>query len=120
MKRLIISGLSLLLTVGITALAVQAQEKTAYNPTTHGRTPSSVSQITPFDLVSQAYRGYFKSQGVPGYQSLITAYQGGQIDALSLVKSAIDDNKLSQSVLNDREYINAVDDNLKDLQLLGR
>lgn len=107
MKRLIISGLSIFMMVGATTPAIRAQE------TTNNRT---VSQLTPFSLVTQAYRGYFKNQGIPGYQRFIAAYQNGQIDARDLVKSAIATNQLSEEALTDQGYINAVKVNLEGLQ----
>lgn len=115
MKRIIVNGLSLLLMVGATAPAVRA-EGTAYNPTSHGSASSFVSNITPFSLVTQAYRGYFKEQGIPGYQRFVSAYQNGQIDAKTLVKSAIAANQLSEEALTDQGYINAVKANLQDFQ----
>lgn len=115
MKRLIISGLSLFLMVGAAIPAVRAQG-TAYNPTIDGRTSPYISQITPFNLVTQAYRGYFEAQGIPGYQGFSAAYQSGQIDAKDLVKSAIAANQLSEDTLKDQAYINAVRANLEDFQ----
>jgi hypothetical protein len=114
MKRLILSGLSLLLMVGATAPAVRAQE-TAENRVEVGTSPKYIYQITPFNLAEQAYRGYFKDQGIPSYDRLSVAYQEGRITARDLVKSAIQANRLLPQTLNDRGYLNAVDAQLGSL-----
>ena len=114
MKRLILSGLSLLLVVGATAPAVRAQE-TAKNTAEIGTFPKYIYQITPFNLAEQAYRGYFKDQGIPSYDQLSSAYNEGRITALDLVKSAIQVNRLSPQALNERGYLNAVDAQLSSL-----
>jgi hypothetical protein len=114
MKRLILSGLSLLLVVGAAAPAVRAQE-TAANRAEVGTSPKYIYQITPFNLAEQAYRGYFKDQGIPSYDRLRVAYHEGRITAQDLVKSAIQVNRLSPQTLNDQGYLNAVDTQLESL-----
>jgi hypothetical protein len=96
--------------------AVRAQT-TAVNPTTLGSSPSYVDQITPFNLVNQAYRGYFKAQGIPSYETLIAAHRSGQIRATDVVQGAIQLNRLSKEILNDREYLYAVEAQLNGLEL---
>lgn len=114
MKRLILSGLSLLLVVGASTPAVRAQE-IAENTAKVGTSRNYIYQITPFNLASQAYRGYFKDQGIPSYNQLSSAYNEGRITALDLVESAIQVNRLSPQVLNERGYLNAVDAQLSSL-----
>ena len=72
-------------------------------------------QITAFDLVSAAYRGRFKQWGIPAYGRLDQAYRGRQITAIDLVKAAIEAEQLSAIALEDKSYINAVDNNLYGL-----
>jgi hypothetical protein len=86
------------------------------NPTTLGSSPSYVNQITPFNLVNQAYRGYFKAQGIPSYETLIAAHRSGQIRAVDLVQGAIQRNRLSEQILNDQEYLYAVEAQLNGLE----
>jgi hypothetical protein len=114
MTRLILSSLSLLLVVGATVSAVRAQE-TAENTAKVGTSRNYIYQITPFNLAEQAYRGYFKDQGIPSYDRLSVSYNEGKVTALDLVKSAIQANRLSPQTLNDRGYLNAVDDQLRSL-----
>ncbi len=115
MKRLLITGFSLFLMVGTASSAVRA-EGIADNPTRQGGKLSAVTELTPFNLVNQAYRGYFENQGIPGYQRFVAAYQSGQIEAKDLVKSAIAANQLSEDTIKDQAYINAVNANLEDVQ----
>ncbi len=75
-----------------------------------------VQQTTPINLVSLAYRGYFRNQGIPGYGVLITAYRSGKISAQELVQIAVEANRVSAEVLSDSGYINAVEQGLRDLQ----
>jgi hypothetical protein len=78
--------------------------------------PSYVQQTTPVNLVSLAYRGYFRKQGIPSYGVLIAAYQSGKISAQDLVQVAVEANRVSAEVLSDSGYLNAVEQALKQLQ----
>lgn len=111
MKRLIIGGLSILLFSVATTPAVKA-EPTAINLPMQQSTSKSTFGLTPFQLVSLAYSGYFRSQGIPGYSALISAYREGEINAKDLVQSAVKTNRLSAQVLTDQEYRWAVQNQL--------
>jgi hypothetical protein len=116
MRPLIFGSLSLLLMSAATAPAIKAQPSVAVGPAEAGVVPSYVQQTTPVNLVSLAYRGYFKNQGIPSYGVLITAYQSGKISAQELVQVAIEANRVSAEVLSDSGYINAVEQGLRNLQ----
>ena len=73
-----------------------------------------VNNITPFNLVSLAYQGQFKNQGVSGYHSLLDAVRFGEVDGKDLVKHGIDSGRLSPETINNSGYIQAV-----ELQLQG-
>jgi len=73
------------------------------------------SQITPFQLVSLAYQGMYRSQGIPGFASLIFAYHYRQITATDVIKAAIAAKELTPDTLNDRGYVSAVDTQLFSL-----
>lgn len=118
MKRILLGGLSLLLTSAIAAPAVLAQEGSD-NLVVQRDNITTVKGITPVNLAYQAYRGEFKNQGIPGYSGLIDAYGTRQVSAESLVKTAIAANLVSQEALNDEGYINAVDSQLRDFQNIG-
>lgn len=114
MKNLIFGSLSLLLMSAATAPAVRA-ETTAANPAVSSSIPSDVTHTTPFNLVTLAYQGYFREQGIPSYAALIVAHQAGRISAEDLVESAIRANKLPSQILNDQGYLNAVEFKLERL-----
>ena len=71
--------------------------------------------VTPFNLVFLAFQGFFEPQGIPSSISLLSAYRNQQVTAVDLVKIAVDMNRLPQSALNDRGYLNAVNVQLEDL-----
>lgn len=114
MKNLIIGGLSLMLVSGVAAPAVLA-ESLQSSPDMRSNTSTSTYQIAPFDLVYMAYQGYFKNQGIPSAQALIYGYRTGDIDARDLVSSAVRANRLPSQMLADDDYLNAVDNQLNNL-----
>jgi hypothetical protein len=116
MRHLIFGSLSLLLMSAATAPAIKAQSPLAVGAAEAGVVPSYVQQTTPVNLVSLAYRGYFKNQGIPSYGVFIAAYQSGKISAQELVQVAVEANRVSAEVLSDSRYINAVEQGLRSLQ----
>ena len=116
MRHLIFGSLSLLLMSATTAPAIKAQPPLAVGPAEAGVVPSYVQQTTPVNLVSLAYRGYFKNQGIPSYSGLLDAHQSGKITAQRLVQVAVEANRVSAEVLSDSRYLNAVEQGLRDLQ----
>ena len=112
MQRLISSSLSVLLLTIAAAPVLGAQNQASNSQTS----PSTNSyQLTPFNLVSLAYQGGFRQQGIPSAGALVFAYEDGQVGAIRLVRSAIAANQLPPSVLKDRGYLNAVDFQLDQL-----
>lgn len=107
MKRLIIGGLSVLLLSTVTAPATMAQVTTENDG---GITNSEyeASLTDPFTLVTSAYRGEFKEQGIPSYGQFMSAYETRSIDAEDLVQAAVEAGDLPPQALNDEGYINAV------------
>jgi hypothetical protein len=67
---------------------------------------------TPFNLVSLAYQGEYRTQGIPGFGSFQSATSIKTITAKDLVKAAIDANQLSPDTQTDRGYLNAVEQQL--------
>jgi hypothetical protein len=82
-----------------------------------GSAPSqtTIRSISPNELVSLAYRGVFRDQGIPGYAALAHAYAAHQVTARDLVRVAIDVKKLPPETLSDTGYLNIVDTKLADL-----
>jgi hypothetical protein len=66
-------------------------------------------KLTPFSLVSLAYQGEYRTQGIPGFGSFHSATSGKTITAKDLVKAAIDAKQLSSDTQTDRSYLNAVE-----------
>jgi hypothetical protein len=116
MRRLVFGSLSFFLVAAASMPAVRA-EAPNQNPsrTPVPNTPASQQKTEPFNLVGLAYQGYFEDQGIPSAQTLITAYRSGDISAEDVVKGAIQANRLSPDVLNDADYIGAVDNQLRAL-----
>ena len=113
MKSIIIGGLSVVLLSAV-APAVLA-ESPGLNQSMEPSTSSSEYQLEPFDLVSMAYQGFFKNQGIPSAQSLIVSYRTGDINAKDLVSSAVRANRLPTRFLADDDYVTAVDMQMNDL-----
>lgn len=116
MQKLIYNSFFCLLI--LVAIAPKAQTETI-NPESESKkavsSPSIIQQITPFQLVSLAYQGNLNTDGIPSYGALITAYQSGRITAKDIVQIAVNNNRLTQDVLSDRGYLNAVEDELHSL-----
>lgn len=106
MKRLMIGGLSVLLLSAVTAPATMAQITENDGGITNSE--YGARQTEPFTLVTSAYRGRFKEQGIPSYGDFISAYQTRRFDAESLVQAAVEAGQLPPQTLDDEGYINAV------------
>lgn len=104
MKRFMISGLTVLLTLGSAAIA---QAEPAQRTVVH--------QSTPIQLVSLAERGYLQEQGIPQGNALLTAYDFGQLTARDLIQAAIEDGRVSAGALENANYVNAVENALRGL-----
>ncbi len=117
MKRFIIAGLSAVL-VSSTIIPAKAQTQveklTTYNPVVTNNT--FTSHLTPFQIVYLAYQGHFRSQGIPGYGSLLSAHQSGKITAKNIVQIAINTNLIPKNILTDKGYLNLVEEQLKGLE----
>jgi hypothetical protein len=70
------------------------------------------TKLTPFTLVSLAYQGEYRTQGIPGFGSFQSATSSKTITAKDLVKAAIDANQLTPDTQTDRGYLNAVEQQL--------
>src|SRR5919199_556303 len=104
MKHLMLSSLLVLL-IAATGPTLRAQT-TALNPTTLNS--ASTAQLTPFNLVNLARRGYFQQQGIPSYLAFTSAYNLGRIHA------AVKANRLSTDFLTDQKYLTAVEAQLQE------
>ncbi|MHC5675111.1 hypothetical protein [Nostoc sp.] len=76
---------------------------------------TSVSYLQPFNLVNFAYQGGLKQHGIPSGETLVFQTQNRNIIAEDLVKAAVNADKLPSQVLNDQNYLTAVNFQLNAL-----
>lgn len=112
MERLLLAALGTVLIATTATPSALAKKVTVNSQVTQNQIQK---QITPFNLVSLAYRGTFKNQGVGGYNSLLTDVKFGQVSGKDLVRLAIDTGRLSDNTINDSGYVAAVDYQLQNL-----
>jgi hypothetical protein len=67
-----------------------------------------VNYFQPFNLVTFAYQGGLKQHGIPSGETLVFETQNKKIIAEDLVKAAVNADKLPSQVLNDQNYLSAV------------
>ncbi|AFY71324.1 hypothetical protein Pse7367_3075 [Thalassoporum mexicanum PCC 7367] len=115
MKNLLLGTASALLVSAIVATAVQAETK-VLDPVEVNNISNTQTNLTAFDLVVLAQRGYLENQGIPSYHGLVSAYHNGNVTAESIVEGAVKSNRLDANRLSDRQYINAVDAQLASLR----
>ena len=119
MKRLVISTLSLLALSSLVTPAFAGETNFKENnrrlvaATTV--TPTRITEITPFNLVSSGYQGRFSNQGIPSGGSFISQAQNNRIEAKDLVQAAIATNRLGAEKLQDRQYLRSVESLLDNL-----
>lgn len=65
--------------------------------------------MTPFTLVSLAYQGHFRDQGIYGYSAMFGDSHGGRISAKKLVQAAVNARELPAETLKDRGFMSAVE-----------
>ena len=110
MKRSLIVSLSALV-LSLVAAPAFANEVSAVN-----QNPiRSVVEITPFNLVTRSYQGYFTDRGIPSNAAFLTAVRRGKVTAKDLVEKAIAEGRLAPETINDRAYLNSVDSHLNNL-----
>lgn len=123
MKPLVILILSTLAlwTVAVPTNAQKGSSNRQSTPTTENNetfgsesTPTD-ENIEPVTLVQLAYQGYFADQGIPSHAGLKTAIAAGEVDAETLVRSAINKGRLSANTINDDGYLNIVRTQLENL-----
>ena len=101
-KSFLIGSLATLSFVCVTTTSVKAQSGESYQ-----------SNLTPRQLISLARQGRFKAQGIPGYSRFGSAVRSGKVDAETLIASAIAQDKLSPTALQNKSYIAGVKNHLR-------
>lgn len=110
MKRSIFVSLSALALSLVAVPAFSNQVSAAPQNST-----GSVVEITPFNLVTRSYQGYFADQGIPSNAAFVNAVSRGKVTAKDLVEKAIAHGRLSPETINDRAYLNNVSSHLRNL-----
>ena len=72
-----------------------------------------IINITPFNLVYSAYQGRFVDFNIPSHLEFLSAVRTNQLNSQMLVQSAIDSGRLEPGKINDRSYLNNVQDLLE-------
>ena len=104
-------GLGLILTM-ISALPIPTLAD--HNIATGSKTITrNIVNITPVNLVNSAYRGQFKDFDIPSHIRFLTAVKFNRINSRMLVESAIKSGRLEPEKINDRAYLNQVQDLLE-------
>jgi hypothetical protein len=116
MKRIALVGLSILALSLAATTSVKAETRTETLAMSTAAIVNDTfnTKLTPFSLVSLAYQGEYRTQGIPGFASFQSGTSNQTITAKDLIKAAIASNQLSPDTQIDRSYINAV-----NLQLLA-
>ncbi|RCJ42523.1 hypothetical protein A6770_34465 [Nostoc minutum NIES-26] len=73
------------------------------------------SYLQPLNLICLAYQGGLKLHGIPSGGSLVVKTQNRNIIAKDLVKAGVDARILPPQVLNNYNYLNAVNSELTAL-----
>lgn len=101
-KPLIIGSLSIVSLILVAVAPVQGQN-----------IDSPQKNLTPRKLISLARQGRFNAQGIPGYSNFRSNIVSGKVNAQKLIASAVAQNRLPETALQDTNYINAVNHHLK-------
>jgi hypothetical protein len=86
---------------GLTAMSTATLAPTRANP-----------KLTPFALVTLAYQGEYRVQGIPGFGGFESGVASKTIAAKDLVKAAIAAEELAPDTQTDRAYLNSVEQQL--------
>lgn len=74
---------------------------------------NQVANTQPFNLVHLGYQGYFRDEGIPGYEAFCAAIKNRRVTAARLIESAIQKGRLDTDALNKQDYIYAVEAQLE-------
>ena len=123
MKRLSLTGLSIIAIVLSVGTSVQARGHQArghqavlIQPTTKiSNNIPTRKYLTPFNLVWNAYQGAYLDHSIPGFGSLLDGARTGRIAAKDLVKAAIESENLLPETIDDSNYLRSVEVQLRSL-----
>ncbi|MEH2317305.1 hypothetical protein [Nostoc sp.] len=107
-SALIFASITLVPGIAGAQIATTNSSEIAINSNNLSRNSTSMSYLQPFNLVSFAYQGGLKQHGIPSGETLVFETQNKNIMAKDLVKAAVNADKLPSQVLNDQNYLSAV------------
>ncbi|MEH1948237.1 MAG: hypothetical protein V7K77_14980 [Nostoc sp.] len=90
-------------------------ETIAVNSNNLSTNSTSANYLQPLNLVTFAYQGGLQQHGIPSGEALVLKTLNRNILAKDLVKAAVNADKLPSQVLNDQNYLNAVNLELNGL-----
>ena len=93
---------------GAQIATTNSSETIAINSNNLPSSSASASYLQPFNLVTFAYQGGLKKHGIPSGDVLVLETQKKNIIAKDLVKAAVNADKLPSQLLNDQNYLSAV------------
>ena len=102
MKRFLLGILSTIGLISVSFTTVNAQTVN-----------KAIDTLPPQKLIKLARQGRFKAQGIPSYSRLNSSIRSGKVNAQTLVASAVAQNRLPQTALQDVAYLNAIENHLK-------
>ncbi|MEH2244389.1 hypothetical protein [Nostoc sp.] len=114
-SALIFASITLVPGIAGAQTATTKSSEIAINSNNLSSYSTSVSYLQPFNLVTFAYQGGLKQHGIPSGEKLVFETQNRNIIAKDLVKAAVNADKLPSQVLNDQNYLSAVNLQLKAL-----
>lgn len=113
MKRIALVGLSILCLSLAATTSAKAETRIQHLSMSTATIDSDPNpKLTPFNLVSLAYQGEYRMQGIPGFGSFKAGISSEIITAKVLVKAAVEAKQLTPGTQNDRGYLNAVEQQL--------
>jgi hypothetical protein len=87
----------------------------ALSLTTFTSAANAESKLSSFNLTTLAYQGRLVDNGIPGYGSLEAGVNSGHITAEDVIQAAIDAGRLSETTLQDDDFVIAVQRHLQNL-----
>jgi hypothetical protein len=83
-------------------------ETIVFNSNNLSTNSTSANYLQPLNLVTYAYQGGLQQHGIPSGEALVLKTLNRNIAAKDLVQAAVNADKLPSQVLNDQNYLSAV------------